>query len=296
MQHGFGFPWSEDVLVPRTTVFRQRDLWCDQPLRVGCMPEHVAFQSGPWTVWLAVQKDGRFPLVENIIPDAGSASTRMHIAEEDIEFLVNTVPRLPCDDSAHKPLTVDLNGHVALLARADSTATVTRAVLTNGQRDGDELRWTTNRDYLLRAVQLGFREIELFGNAAPAVCRDAQRVYVWSLLPAADALVAGDNPVELASPLRPNAVTKTAPVANATTATLVRPVASMMVTPMSVSPASTTSERITIKMPPTNRIAATLAGIAMPPLKPARFHTSPCPSTPPISPPTLARSCTRPSR
>ena len=195
VQNGFEFPWSEDVLVPRTTVFRQRDLWCDQRLRVGRTPEHVAFQSGPWTVWLAVHKDGRFPVVENIIPDAGSASTRMHIAEEDVDFLVNTVPRLPCDDSSHKPLTVDLNGHVALLARAADTSPVTRAVLSNGQRDGDELRWHTNRDYLLRAVQLGFREIELFGNEAPAVCRDAHRVYVWSLLPAADALVAGDNPL-----------------------------------------------------------------------------------------------------
>ena len=27
VQNGFDFPWSEDVLVPRTTVFRQKDLW-----------------------------------------------------------------------------------------------------------------------------------------------------------------------------------------------------------------------------------------------------------------------------
>ena len=54
VQSGFEFPWSEDVLVPRTTVFRHKELWCDQPLRVGRTTEHVAFQSGPWTVWLTI--------------------------------------------------------------------------------------------------------------------------------------------------------------------------------------------------------------------------------------------------
>lgn len=148
-------------------------------------------------MWLTAQKEGRFPCVENIIPPKNSASTRLVIEEREVECFLNTVPRLPCDESRHKPVTVELNGHVALLARAGDSTPITRAIMSHARREGDELRWLTNRDYLLRAVKLGFREIELRGNEAPAVCRDAQRTFVWSLLAPADAVVANRDIVDV---------------------------------------------------------------------------------------------------
>lgn len=197
VQHGFSFPWDGEVLVPRTNLFKLKELWSSDTVRIGKTKDHVVFEGGPWMVWQIVQTEGRFPRVEDIIPAKDSASTRMVMAEREVEFFLNTVPRLPCDASRHKPMTVELNGHVALLARADDSSTITRAILSHARREGDELRWLTNRDYLLRAVKLGFREVELRGNEAPAVCRDANRAFVWSLLAPADALLPSGDVVDV---------------------------------------------------------------------------------------------------
>lgn len=199
VQHGFNFPWEGEVLIPQTTIFKQKELWSANSIRIGRTAEQIVFACEPWTVWLTVQKEGRFPHLEDIIPAANSASTRMVLDERDVDFFLNTVPRLPYDESLHKAVTVELNGHVALLARAENAAPITRAILNHTRREGDELRWLTNRDYLLRAVQLGFREIELRGNEAPAVCRDARRVFVWSLLTPTEAIAVDSDVVDVMS-------------------------------------------------------------------------------------------------
>ena len=74
-------------------------------------------------------------------------------------------------------------------------------VLSNSQRIGEELRWSTDRKFLSRALRLGFREVFLHGPESPPVCRDEHRTYVWALLSTEGALVPGDNMVSLTSPL-----------------------------------------------------------------------------------------------
>lgn len=248
VQHGFNFPWEGEVLIPQTTIFKQKELWSGNSIRMGRTAEQIAFACEPWTVWLTVQKEGRFPHLEDIIPAANSALTRMVLDERDVDFFLNTVPRLPCDESLHKAVTVELNGHVALLARAENAAPITRAILNHSRREGAELRWLTNRDYLLRAVQLGFREIELRGNAAPAVCRDARRAFVWSLLTPTEAIVADSDVVDV--PSIGAAVTPVVSISpeQATTASVPRSFATRRTTRTA-----------------TNRVAATLSAMNAPP-------------------------------
>jgi len=45
-----------------------------------------------------------------------------------------------------------------------------------------------NRHYFRRALQLGFREINLSGKDTPASCREGHRIYLWALLTQADAV------------------------------------------------------------------------------------------------------------
>ncbi len=199
LQHGFNFPWDGEALVPRSAIFKQKEFWSGATIRIGKTADSVVFDTAPWTIWLTTNKDGRFPRVEDIVPAADSATTRMVIADRDVDFLLNTLPRLPLTESVHRAVTVELNGHVALLARGEDSSPVTRAILSHAHREGDELRWLTNRDYLQHAVELGFRTVELRGNEAPAVCRDASRVFVWTLLTPSEAIAGGGEVLDVVS-------------------------------------------------------------------------------------------------
>jgi hypothetical protein len=45
----------------------------------------------------------------------------------------------------------------------------------------DEVRLSTSRSTLDRAIELGFRDVHFRGADAPAFCRDARRAYLWAL-------------------------------------------------------------------------------------------------------------------
>ena len=204
IESGFAFPGQSDVLIPRTTLFNSRELPNDLSVDVGLTTNHGVFRVGPWTFWLTLEKQGRYPCVENIIPAADSAKTRLSLSAEDVSFLLEIVPRLPTETDQQGRITLDLNGQVAMLAKGDGPSPVTQVVLRNSHRSGDEMRLNTDRQFLVRAAQLGFHEIELHGSESPVVCRDERRIYLWSVLEEAAALTTGPDTVQLESPLTSN--------------------------------------------------------------------------------------------
>ena len=56
-------------------------------------------------------------------------------------------------------MTVDLNGEVAVRARAEGGGRVTELVLGRSGYTGEPVRLNTNRHFLARAVRLGFAEV-----------------------------------------------------------------------------------------------------------------------------------------
>ena len=245
IETGFTFPGESDVLIPRTTLFSSRELPADQPVDVGLTANHGVFRMGPWTVWLPIEKQGRYPRVEDIIPAADSAKTRLSLSAEDVSFLLEVIPRLPTETDQQGRITLDLNGQVAMLAKGDGPSPVTQVVLRNSHRSGDEMRLNTDRQFLVRAAQLGFHEIELHGSESPVVCRDERRIYLWSVLEEAAALTTGPDTVQLESPLNN---------------TSHRPARSVPPPRRTRQP----KERTPTHMPQ-NRIAETLAASASPP-------------------------------
>ncbi len=125
IESGFAFPGNSDVLIPRTTLFASRELPVDQPVEVGFTTNHGVFRIGPWTFWLTFEKQCRFPCVENIIPAADSAKTRLCLSAEDTSFLLDFVPRLSTETDQQGRITLDLNGQVVMLAK--------------GGRDGEDV-------------------------------------------------------------------------------------------------------------------------------------------------------------
>ncbi|WP_425619156.1 hypothetical protein NA78x_002891 [Anatilimnocola sp. NA78] len=181
VQEGFTFPWPDDVLAARCLAFRKLRVGTNEKLLVGRTADWLVIRAPRWTVWLKIETEARFPDVEGQIPSREFAETTLAIAEQDAKFLLGTVNHMPGGADQNGPLTIDLNGAVALRAQCAASPAM-ELVLTRSQRTGAEVRCCTDRRFLQRAVQLGFREIMLRGSVAPLYCRDARRAYVWAIL------------------------------------------------------------------------------------------------------------------
>src|SRR5262249_49847553 len=71
-QSGFRFPWQDDVLVPRLTVWGCPELAHEGPVIIGRTDTHVFVRARLWTFALMVDTTGRFPAFENVLPRSTS--------------------------------------------------------------------------------------------------------------------------------------------------------------------------------------------------------------------------------
>ena len=182
VQGGFAFPWAGDVLVRRSPLFACRDLPRDLPVSIGKAEAHVVLKVGPWTIWLEIPANLRFPDVDRILPGPRDAATRLKLDPDDARFLLDSLGRLPGADEPNAPATVDLNGKVAVRARASGEGPATELVLSRSSYTGPPIRLQTNREILARAIRLGFAEVEVVDADNPLVCRDGRRILAWQPL------------------------------------------------------------------------------------------------------------------
>ena len=223
IQRGFQFPWTEDILVPRSKVFASADLPRDQPVRIGKSGNWVVIGIGAWTVHMAVNSEGRFPKVEDIVPSVNVATARCSFSEADAAFLVESLPRLPCDDDNYRPITLDLNGRVVVRAKPLDSERPTEVLLNGSSFTGEPIRINSNRDYLRRAMQLGLRELVVTNANAAVLAHDVTRAYVWMILAPESAIKPADDVIRIESP-QAEASTSTASTSKPKTERTIKPV------------------------------------------------------------------------
>ena len=168
VQNGFEFPWKEDLLVARNSVFGSKELRSDQPVDIGNTDDWLSLRAGSWVLHFRLNKEGRFPKVADVIPSADTATTMLRLFPADRDFLAQALKRLPCNDALNQPITVDLNGAVAIRAQPEDGRQVTELLLTGSERVGPPVCFNTNRKFLARALALGFQEILVFDPKAPS--------------------------------------------------------------------------------------------------------------------------------
>ena len=251
-QTGFRFGWSGDLLMEASEVFASRELPHDQMVQIGQTAEWVTVQIGPWSIHHALRKEGRFPDVARIIPSESAVTTRMQLDPADIEFVSDRIERLPADEDPERPVTIDLNGSVAIRAQQDAESPMTELVLSRSRRTGPELRFQTNREFLVRALDLGFTEIGFVNAESPCVCTDGRRTFLWQPLDSQSALAA------VAGVQRIESLSVTSPAAAGTTRKPVRP------TPTPTPATATTVNRVTdhLSQPTRTGVAARTTRVA----------------------------------
>jgi len=211
MQTGFQFPWDEDLLIPRTTVFGARQLPAGESVQLGKSADYLAIRIGPWTILLKIENEKRFPEVDQHVSRSDDASAQFRLAPADADFLAKTLPCLPGDELYNQPITVDLNGAVIIRSLATDQPRPTELVLSNSTSSGEPIRTNLNRRFLTRAIQLGFRQFDLYGPKTPIVCRDDRRQYLIALLSTDSAIGPTEDVTRIESPL---VVTNATPTPN----------------------------------------------------------------------------------
>lgn len=199
VQTGFAFPWENDVLIPRSTVFGSSDLPQDMPVAVGRHDDWAVFVVGAWTIWLAVNKTGQFPNTDRHVPKAADATARCRLSASDVRFLAESLPKLPCDDQYNFPVTLELNGSVAIRAKDAGQPRPTELVLSNSIWSGAPTRINSNRRFLARAMRLGFAELCIYTPQSPILCRDQDRSYLWAVLAPDSAIAPTDDAIRIVS-------------------------------------------------------------------------------------------------
>ena len=201
IQTGFSFPWDDEILITGSGAFASRDFAAADELRIGRSADWVTLQANSRTLHMRIEKERRFPNIDLQIPTNGSAVTTLSLSEDDIGFLLTSTKRLPGASEPNAPVTVDLNGVVAVRAEAADQTSPIELVLSNSRRVGEEIRFNTDRKFLTRAAKLGFRDICLRSDKAPAYCQDDRRTYIWALLDEGGILKSNGNATRISSPV-----------------------------------------------------------------------------------------------
>ena len=202
VQSDYNFGFEDDVLVPGSKLLGGADMGTVEEVTIGRTEDYVGFGVGRWLILLRIQKDARFPKIDQILPNPDFAKSRLELSPVDAGFLKETLPRLPCDDTLHDPITLDLNGQVLVRSRETTTSRPTEVLLGSSKLSGEPVMLNSNRGFVERALKLGFRSVCLFGPDSPALGVDEHRRFLWALLDKKSAIPRHDDPQRIESPDR----------------------------------------------------------------------------------------------
>lgn len=202
VQSDYNFGFEDDVLVPGTKLLGGADMGTVDEVRIGRTEDYVGFGVGRWLILLRIQKDARFPKIDQILPNPSTAKSRLELSPGDASFLKETLPRMPCDDLLHDPVTIDLNGRVLVRSRETAESRPAEVLLGSSQLTGEPVILNTNRRFVERALKLGFRSVCLFGPDSPALCVDEHRRFLWALLDKGSAIPRHHDPQRIDAPSR----------------------------------------------------------------------------------------------
>jgi hypothetical protein len=117
-----------------------------------------------------------------VVPAPGGNSTRWRLGPGEAKALARALPKLPGADEELAPVTVDLGRPVAVRARAGGQGRPGELLLPASAVEGQAVKFVTDRQYLARALKLGFDSFQVPGPGRPVACRDGRRTYVWMTL------------------------------------------------------------------------------------------------------------------
>ena len=208
---GFKFPFTEDLLLPRATVFGLPPFRQAEDVGIARTAKHVAIRVSPWTIVFRIDTDGRFPDFAAIVPRPSNSNMRLRLAAEDGQRFLDSLARR-VKGSGVKDDAVTLDTHEVACLRFELEGRVTEVKLVNSQFSGKPTRICFNLPQLLRMLELRFNEFEIRDPDKPIVARDGERLFLSMLLSPILAIPPCPNayqvPDDVQTPTQPLAVAR----------------------------------------------------------------------------------------
>jgi hypothetical protein len=184
VQKGLSFPWQEELLVAALPLVAARQLAAGRRILWGKTTSHLCLRRGPWTFYLACTDPALYPAVLEAVPPLEEASTGVQMTPTDAALLMRTLSRLGWHRLQDEAVTLDLAEYLVVHSQQSGQKSVCTLALRSCRVLGPPVRLRTASSYLLRGMQLGFRELIVTTPAGPLRCQDGWRSYLWMpLLP-----------------------------------------------------------------------------------------------------------------
>jgi hypothetical protein len=179
IQGGLPLPFGVDILVPSLPVFGAKELTGAEPVSLGRSDGRLIIRAGSWCFDLKIDTESRYPNIDQVIPSSQNP-TNLTFGEADAEYLIGAIPQLPSAEDDIPFVTLDLGREVVVRARSEKAAH--EVLLYDSTVTGPALQVSINRQYLVRALQMDFRSLEVHAPNKPLVARDGDRLMVFAAL------------------------------------------------------------------------------------------------------------------
>ena len=177
---GMEFPWKGTCYLPVTEHFPQKLLFAEGQLEVAKTENHLVFRNGPWT-YFAQLKQASFPPIEKLSFDIGDTELLLIVSEEDAGLLKELLPQMPGNQWGHREVFMEAGDTIGLQAKSGGSEiqSEARLDLATSHWMGEVSDVGFNREFLVRALEWGFRCFRIFKDGGPVRAESANGSYLF---------------------------------------------------------------------------------------------------------------------
>jgi hypothetical protein len=180
------FPWKQEVLIPALAVLNSKEVMAEE-VQFGKTDKHITLVSAPWRLNFFVDKNRRYPRVDQIVPKPAEMKTTVTLDAAEARFLAGTLGRLPGIEEEAARVTLDAGEEVVLRVKSGQDQT-TEVLLSHSRLEGKPIRVCLARELFARALQLGFDRFSFVDAETPMLCQTEGKTYLAVPFPAKSAV------------------------------------------------------------------------------------------------------------
>src|SRR5262249_15160433 len=132
---------------------------------------------GPWLVALQIDRNGHYPDVTAVLPRSPGC-TILRLSDKNVASLSTSLEKRDVGGADPLLVTLELGTDSVAVVPAGPRGRSTRLRLAGSQFEGETMTTAIQAKYLLRALQMGLRELRADAPGGTVLFPDAHRLYL----------------------------------------------------------------------------------------------------------------------
>lgn len=172
--NSFSLPLENSVIIPRHPFLGWKEFNHDGEWQLRVAPKldgdsapNFQITTRRWR-FISRQIEGNYPNWRQVLPDPASFRSSFGIPERTLENVLQTIARMPCDDSKSHRLGLEFKGRkLRLLGKSPGATDWTRVEVSVTDAMGKDVTIFIDRRYLSTALRFGLNFIDATDQFAP---------------------------------------------------------------------------------------------------------------------------------